>query len=238
MNYYFITGSSSGIGKALTEELLKYPNNYIIGLSRTNYIADKQFEHRHLDLSKPDEVESFKFEELQHAKKIVLVNNAGTLGDIEHVGNQSSQNIKDSIMVNFAAPAILMNKFIKSYKAFEGERIIINLSSGAADSAYDGWANYCSSKAALNMYTKVIHEEQALKSSPIKIFAIAPGVVDTVMQETIRQVDEGAFSQKKKFKSLKENDELYKAQDVAKQLVKMIHDTSTIPSLISRIHLK
>lgn len=237
MNYYFITGSSSGIGKALVDELLRYPFNTILGLSRTNFLSEKQFTHYTIDLSKIDDVKNFDFEKLEHADRIVLINNAGTLGDIEHVGSQRDENIAESIMVNFTSAAILMNKFIMAYQNENCEKIIVNLSSGAADSPYDGWANYCSSKSALNMYTKVIHEEQQLQDLPIKVFAIAPGVVDTLMQDTIRTTEKKSFSRIEKFKSLKENDELYQAKDVAKKMLSMIHEPESIPSIISRIQL-
>lgn len=237
MNYYFITGSSSGIGKALVEELIKFPGNFVIGMSRRNFLANDQFEHQFIDLSKAEDVRTFQFPALKQAKQIVLINNAGTLGDIKHVGKQSDENIIDSIMVNFTSAAVLMNKFIKTYAAQSCAKCIINLSSGAADSPYDGWANYCSSKAALNMYTQVIHEEQKMHDNPVKIYAIAPGVVDTLMQDQIRQVDESSFSRIDKFKQLKANNELYQAEDVAKKLHELIQDPDRIPSLISRIKL-
>ena len=130
-----------------------------------------------------------------------------------------------------------MNKFISVYQNFEGEKIIINVSSGAADSAYDGWANYCSAKAALNMFTRVIHEEQLGQNYPVQAYAIAPGVVDTSMQDIIRDVEEGSFSRIEKFRALKENNELYQAHDVAEQIIALIMDPKKITSLISRIKL-
>ena len=237
MNYYFITGSSSGIGKAIVDELLKYPNNKVIGLSRTNTHGDKQFEYYKCDLSKGADVKAFKFENIERAERIILINNAGDIGEIAYVGQQSDDNIIASSMVNFTSAAVLMNKFISVYQNFEGEKIIINVSSGAADSAYDGWANYCSAKAALNMFTRVIHEEQLGQNYPVQAYAIAPGVVDTSMQDIIRDVEERSFSRIEKFRALKENNELYQAHDVAEQIIALIMDPKKITSLISRIKL-
>ncbi len=237
MNYYFITGSSSGIGKAMVEELLKYPNNQVIGLSRTNTLGDKQFEYWNCDLSKGAEVKAFKFQNIDKADRIVLINNAGDLGEIAYVGQQSDDNIIASSMVNFTSAAVLMNKFISAYQNFDGEKIIVNVSSGAANSAYDGWANYCSAKAALNMFTRVIYEEQLGQNYPVQAYAIAPGVVDTLMQDTIRNVEERSFSQIEKFRALKENNELYQANEVAEHILALIMDPKNIPSLISRIQL-
>ena len=237
MNYYFITGTSSGIGKALVQELLKYPHQHIFGLSRSNKLCEEEFTHKVIDLSKPSEVEAFEFPTLKTTRKIVLVNNAGTLGEIQYVGQQSNQNIQDVMQVNFTSAAILMNKFIAAYQDYPCEKIIVNISSGAATFAYDGWANYCSAKAALNMYTEVINKEQLHRTHPVLSFAIAPGVVDTLMQDLIREVSAEQFSQIEKFKGLKENDHLYKARDVARRLVELIVDPKLIHSLISRIQL-
>lgn len=237
MNYYFITGTSSGIGKALVERLITYVNNKVIGLSRTNTIHEDQFEHHIIDLSKTEETSNFKFPTLESADKICLINNAGTLGDIEYVGNLTSENIIDAMQVNFTSVAVLTNNFIKAYKKNNAEKIIFNISSGAANSAYDGWSGYCSAKAALNMYTQVVAKEQQNAINPVKIYAIAPGVVDTVMQSEIRKTDKDKFHDKDKFVNLKEKGQLYKAYDVANILVAYLNDTNEIPSLISRIRL-
>lgn len=237
MNYYFITGTSSGIGKALVESLLNYNKTKIIGLSRTNTIHEDQFEHQAIDLSKIDETKGFDFPDLADANKICLINNAGTLGSIDYVGSQSNENIIDSVQVNFTSAAILTNSFIKKYKEQNIEKIVFNITSGAADSPYDGWSNYCSAKAALNMFTQVVAKEQINCPNPTKIYAIAPGVVDTVMQSEIRKVDESKFQNKEKFIKLKENGQLYKAYDVANTLVSYLNNTDEIPSLISRIRL-
>lgn len=237
MNYYFITGTSTGIGRALVEELVAYPGNRIIGFSRSNFFNHKQFEHRFLDLSKQESLFDLEFDTLLDAKKIVLINNAGSLGDINYIGRQEVQNILDVHQVNFTSAAVLMNKFIHAYRTYALEKTIINISSGAASSPYDGWANYCSAKAALNMFTEVLHLEQQHVDNPCGVYAIAPGVVDTYMQESIREISSDYFSKKDKFVELKASGALYAAKDVAKRLIQQIENPSSIKSVISRISL-
>lgn len=59
---------------------------------------------------------------------------------------------------------------------------IIFTSSGAATSATSGWSFYGSSKAALNHFAmSIAHEEPDITS-----LAIRPGMVDTQMQEELR----------------------------------------------------
>ncbi|MEZ4978451.1 MAG: SDR family NAD(P)-dependent oxidoreductase [Chitinophagales bacterium] len=237
MNYYFITGTSTGIGRALVEELVAYPRNRVIGWSRSNFFTHEQFEHRFLDLSKQEALFDVEFDTFSDAKRIVLINNAGCLGEIAYIGQQQLQNLLDVHQVNFTSAAALMNKFIKTYQHYAIEKTIINISSGAASSPYDGWANYCSAKAALNMFTEVLHLEQQKVDNPCGVYAIAPGVVDTYMQESIREISSDKFSKKEKFVELKANGALYAAKDVAKKLVQQIENPATIPSVISRISL-
>lgn len=237
MNYYFITGTSSGIGKAIVDELFLDKSNYIFGFSRTNTIENEHFEHKKLDLSDLSEVSAYRFPDLKDVKKIVLINNAGTLGEIKHLGNLDAETIITSFNVNLTSVALLCAAFIKAYQNLTEERIIINISSGAAKSAYDGWASYCATKAGLNMLTEVIEKEQNLETKPIKVFAIAPGVVDTYMQDTIRNSKAENFSNIEKFHILKNEGALYKAKDVAQKLISMCQNTSLISGVISRIEL-
>lgn len=237
MNYYFITGTSSGIGKAIVEELLLDKNNYVFGFSRTNSLQNANFEYKKLDLSNLDEVSSYDFPVLKNVNKVVLINNAGTLGEIKHLGKLDHESIITSFNVNLTAVALLSSSFIKTYQNTDSERIIINISSGAAQSAYDGWAPYCSTKAGINMLSQAVAKEQELESNPIKVYAIAPGVVDTYMQDTIRNTKQEDFSNIEKFHTLKNEGALYKAKDVAHKLVSMCENTNLIPSLISRIEI-
>lgn len=237
MNYYFITGTSSGIGKALAENLLLDENNVVFGFSRRNFIENHRFHHHSIDLSDLNDVKMLSFPELKDVKKVVLINNAGTLGEIKYLGNLAAQDIITTLNVNISAASLIINQFIQQFQTEKTEKIIINISSGAATKAYDGWAVYCASKAALNMLTEAIAEEQKEKEFPIKTYAIAPGVVDTFMQDTIRNTEQKDFQHIEKFVLLKNQGALYDAHDVANVLISYCNDTSKIPSLISRIEL-
>ena len=93
MNYYYITGTSRGIGKALALLLLQENNNYVIGLSRTNTIEHERYEHIDFDLSNFEQVANYGFIDILDAEKVILINNAGMIGDVKHAGNIDNKYI-------------------------------------------------------------------------------------------------------------------------------------------------
>jgi benzil reductase ((S)-benzoin forming) len=238
MNLIYITGTSKGIGEALANELLKHPDNKVVGIARNQTIKHNNYIHFNIDLADMAQVKAFKFKVPPGIKKLVLVNNAGTLGEINHLGNLSGNMISSTLNIDLLAPMILMNDFIKAYQEAVMPKLIINITSGAANNPYDGWSMYCTAKAGIDMLTKVADAEQQTKKHPVKIMAVAPGVVDTNMQTQICKTKTENFSRKEKFVELKEQNQLYHPADVAKKLAAIIHNPDEAGGLlISRITL-
>ncbi|MDQ3019304.1 MAG: SDR family NAD(P)-dependent oxidoreductase [Bacteroidota bacterium] len=225
MNYFFITGTSRGIGKALTEILLSEKSNVVYGISRTDSIHDPNYQHFQIDLNDLDSVKNFKFPEIENAQSFVLVNNSAYEDEVTHLGKKNNNDIIASTNVNYVAPAILMNNFIRTYQSDNCKRIILNISTGAAHRPIESWGTYCASKAALYMLSEVIDIEQKLKNNdnPIRIFSVGPGVVDTKMQTKLRQVSHENFSQVNTFIEYFEKGQLAKPADVAKKLLQIIN---------------
>jgi benzil reductase ((S)-benzoin forming) len=223
MKYYFITGTSSGIGEGLVKELLGRKEVKIFGFARRDPgITNSGYSHFTLDLGNFNEVDTFKFPDLKDASEIILVNNAGTLGEVAHVGHQEGADISRTLMVNLTSVAILSNKFLSSYGERQCRKVIMNISSGAGKSAIDGWSIYCASKAGLDLYSKVIAEEQKFVKHPTHIFSIAPGIVDTEMQQKIRTSDKQEFSRINDFIQYKEQGELADPGLISQKLLRIL----------------
>lgn len=236
---YIVTGSSKGIGKALVQQLLEDPNSQVIGVARSQgQLPHPRFKGLAIDLSNFQEI-------LDHIdlmfpindfEKVVLVNNAGWIGEIEHLGEMSSESIYKVFVLNTIAPTVLMNAFIKKYTGLKAaERLIINISSGAAKKAIDGWACYSSSKAAINMLSEAAALESELDKTGIRVFSVAPGVVDTAMQADIRSADIKAFSLLEKFVGLKENQQLSTPEYSASKLVELISDPAKFKDVLQDV---
>ncbi len=223
MNYFFITGTSRGIGKAIALQLLEREGNHVYGLARTSSIEHERYEHFEIDLADEKQVTEWKFPLLFHAKKIALINNAGIVGAIKYSGRMEEEEIKNAYHVNLIAPTVLINKFLKTYHDHLAKQIIINISSGAGKTPIDGWSVYCSAKAGLDMYTRVVAQELHISErSNAHIFAVAPGIVDTAMQDDIRDSNALNFSQVDRFIGYKNANELTHPDFVAKKYLAIL----------------
>lgn len=221
MNVLIITGGSNGIGKAIAQKYFD-ENFTVFSISRSKAIG-VSYQQIEGDLSNTSEAVSslqsiFSQLEINAVSSITLINNAGSLGEINTLGNLTPEKISKTIQLNTTTPLILTNEFIRSTKELNYKKQIINISSGAALNPYAGWSVYCSSKAAIDMITKTTATEQEEVTNGVKCIAIYPGVVDTNMQTAIRKTTESEFKNVQRFKELKKNNELYSPEFVAKRI--------------------
>jgi benzil reductase ((S)-benzoin forming) len=226
MNYYFITGASKGIGKAIAEELLKDKDNFVIGVSRSSTIQHKNYRHQPLDFSDIPAVEhnlQKVFIPYPDAEKLVLINNAGVIGDIGYVGEgMPNERFEFVFDVNVVVPAMLMNTFLQVYQARQVPKVVVNISSGAGQYPVDGWASYCASKAAIDMLSLTVQKEQEIRGTGVRVYSMSPGVVDTAMQEHIRESDAAKFSSVEKFIEYKAKGELVSPEEVGQKIVSFL----------------
>ncbi len=215
---WLVTGASKGLGLAIVEELLGKGGVNVHGYSRSGMDDRDNYTHHCTDLSDADAVAQLVLPQLpEDCEKVVLVNNAATLGEIKYVGSQDPSSIISAYQLNVVTPHLLCNQLIAAYP--DKAKVIINIGSGAATSPYDGWNIYSTSKAALQMLTLVMEKEAELSGSELKAYAIAPGVLDTDMQVQIRETDESGFSRRAKFADLHREGNLRKPKQAADYIV-------------------
>jgi len=220
MRGFIITGTSSGIGHELCKILLENQDNKVIGIGRTQNIEHTNYHHLALDLNNIKEIENIEFPSWSNAEQISLIHNAGWIGPIQKIGNQELGAIASAYIINLVAPAVLSNQFISIYKSSKAQKVILSVSSGAAHTAIEGWSTYCSSKAGLDMLSKCIDEEH----QDIINLSIAPGKVDTPMQNDIRFADEKAFPRLREFQKYFKHGELADAKEVATKYNKILQN--------------
>lgn len=225
MHYYIITGASRGLGRALAEEVLQQPDAHVLGVSRHATIQHPRYQHQPLDLSDIVAVQNnlYKlFPAHPDASSLTLINNAGVLGEIGYAGELPNEHYGFVFDVNVVAPAMLMNTFLSAYSGLQCPRTVLNISSGAGQRPVDGWGAYCASKAALDMLSQVAQQEQDRRGSSVRIRSLAPGVVNTDMQTTIRGTGADSFSEAARFADLHRSGQLAPPSTVAHQVLRWL----------------
>jgi benzil reductase ((S)-benzoin forming) len=218
MMKFFITGTSSGIGRALAERALA-DGHWVTGFSRRHVIEHPNYKHVTIDLAKLNDYHTIGFECNKEVEAIVLVNNAGILGHVKPVAKLDPDRVDRSYRINVTAPTVMTHLFLDNLAEKSCKKIVINISSGAGSLPIKGWSTYCASKAAINMFTEVL----ALDHPEVRCYAIAPGIVDTEMQGEIRRLTKSDFPDVDRFVEYKKNDELASADTVAAKLMQVIH---------------
>jgi benzil reductase ((S)-benzoin forming) len=228
-----ITGVSRGFGKALAQHYLAMGEK-VVGIGRSATIQHPNFSFLYCDLSDLNAIDALSIELFD--EQVTLINNAGILGDIRRLSDKVVSDLDTVMNVNVSAPTRLMLK-IYGQMSDKNAFTLVNISSGAANRAIPSWAAYCASKAALNMITETFALEELEKGNAPKVYAVAPGVIDTDMQAHIRGTDTAHFSAVANFQRMKNEGELFSPDEAAKRLVLLLakqyddtifHDLRTI----------
>ena len=211
---YIITGSSAGIGKACAEYYLAQ-SHHVIGISRSNTLEHPKFSFVSCDLSDSYQLEQIDFrEKLDRNSTVILINNAGTIGEIKHFPNLSALHYRELANINILAPQVLITMLFQQIVPSRIETIV-NISSGAAKRPIPSWAAYCASKAAIDLYSETLKIEFMELGLSTKIYSVAPGVVDTQMQVIIRSTSPEDFTGVTNFRRMKDEGELRSPREVA-----------------------
>ena len=114
----------------------------------------------------------------------VLVNNAAALGPFGTLWELSADEWERAHWINVVAPFRLSQAVLPGMIE-QGWGRIINISSGAARTPLERVGAYSVSKAGLDMLTRQLGLE--LEGTGVAAICVYPGVVDTVMQTSIRE---------------------------------------------------
>ncbi len=113
----------------------------------------------------------------------VLVNNAGVIDPIARLTDSDPEEWTKVIDINLNGVYFGLRAALPVMEK-QQSGIVINISSGAATGALEGWSHYCASKAGALSLTKCAHKEMADKG--IRVVGLSPGTVATNMQVEIK----------------------------------------------------
>ncbi|HUQ29890.1 MAG TPA: SDR family NAD(P)-dependent oxidoreductase [Usitatibacter sp.] len=212
MNLYIVTGTRRGLGEALAKRIAADKDNELIAMSRPDVdLADSVSRDRAFDAIE-SRIAGRRYE------KAVLINNAGIVEPVAPLERAKPRDIERNLAVNLVAPMVLMRRFLSATSHVPLRRVI-NISSGAGRRPISGWSAYCAAKAGLDMVTRVVALEAQSRGLAIEAVSLAPGVIDTGMQESVRSASAEDFADVARFRQMKEEGVLRQADDVAAEIL-------------------
>jgi NAD(P)-dependent dehydrogenase (short-subunit alcohol dehydrogenase family) len=114
----------------------------------------------------------------------ILVNNAGVAGPFGAAWEIDPDEWERALLLNLAVPFRLAHAVLP-HMIERGWGRIVNVSSGAARNPMERAGAYSASKAGLDVWTRQLGVE--LEGTGVAAISLYPGVVDTVMQTTVRE---------------------------------------------------
>jgi len=195
MKNIFITGSSRGLGLEFTKQYLERGDKVIASCRNPeNAIELQELKKEYpdtlliftLDVTKEEERNKIFENTKSNTENIdILINNAGIVSGNEKkssvLGEVYKEDFGKVFLVNSIAPLLISEKFLPLLEKSENAKIvnITSLNGSIAKRNVGGKYSYASSKAALNMITKILSND--LRDKGITALAIHPGWILTDM---------------------------------------------------------
>ena len=183
-----VTGTSAGLGEAVAQQLLERDWRVVGIARRPSPIAHERYRHIACDLATvATDPASLELQLGEHLRgvgtdRFGLVNNAAAPDGLMPIAKLDPRAVARVYAVNVVAPMWLMGYAVRVAPSSAALRIV-NVSSGAATSAFAGLATYGGSKAALRMggmalFTSLL-ARLALPSTVNALVAFVTGVIST-----------------------------------------------------------
>ena len=188
-----ITGASRGIGAATARELANHGVSVVLAARTSGDIEQIASEIRssggkavaiQCDVSNYVDVNAAISKCVAEFGRLdILINNAGVIEPIARIADSDPYQWDQVVDINVKGVYHGLRAAIPVMET-QGSGVIVNLSSGAASGALEGWSHYCATKAAVLSLTRCADKE--CRENGIRVAGLSPGTVATDMQIAIR----------------------------------------------------
>lgn len=181
-----ISGSSSGLGKSLSENFIKDGHDVLLlyrkNIDKSSFLKLKNNKQKviffKLDLVNQKQIKKFiLFIKKNFKKANVLINNASDIGPIGLFHKNNFESWKNNVNINLINTAYLIKEIITIF--IKKKSSIINISGGGATKYREYFSAYSVSKTGIVRLTENLSKEYA--DTNMNFFALAPGVMKTKM---------------------------------------------------------
>ena len=229
-----VTGGSRGIGKAIVEALARKNVKVIANYNQSEEKAKKlkeELEKENIeidifkaDVSKREEVKKMIDYTIKKYGKIdILINNAGI--DQEKMFQDITDEDWNNVMKVNLYSVFCTTQEVISYMINQKNGCIINISSIYGINGGSCAVAYSATKAGIDGMTKALAKE--LGPSNIRVNSIAPGYIDTDMNEKYSE------EEREQIKEETPLEKIGKPEDIAKCIEWLIEDNFTTGQVIS-----
>ncbi|RXV73888.1 SDR family NAD(P)-dependent oxidoreductase [Burkholderia stabilis] len=181
-NTLFITGGTSGIGRALAEALHRRGNKVIVA-GRRKALLDEIAQQNpgidtvELDIGDAAQIRTVAAQLIERYPALnIVINNAGIMPFDDAGGPLDDEQAVQLVTTNLLGPVRVSAAFVEHLKQ-QPDATIINNSSVLAYVPLAATALYSATKAAIHSYT--LSQRFALRDSSVRVLEIAPPWVDT-----------------------------------------------------------
>lgn len=179
---WFITGSSSGFGRALAEAVLVRGDRAVLAARRLDALEEIVAPFRdaalaiEMDATVPDARARAVEGALERFGRIDVLANIAGRGSLGAAEEFSVEQLREQMELNFFAAAELARAMLPIMRA-QGSGHILNLTSIGGLAAVGGFGPYCASKFALEGWTEALRDE--VKPLGIHVTIVEPGAFRT-----------------------------------------------------------
>ena len=183
----WLTGCSSGLGRALVDEFIALGHTLVGCARRKNSISElnSEFPHPHffsvVDVSDDEQVKKFCQQAYeQTGAPDLIINNAAIINPSAPLWEIPAKDFDNLTSINISGTANMIRHAVPIMKS-NGKGIIVNISSGWGRSTSPEVAPYCASKWAIEGLTSSLAQELPHGLATV---SLNPGVINTAMLQS------------------------------------------------------
>jgi NAD(P)-dependent dehydrogenase (short-subunit alcohol dehydrogenase family) len=191
----FITGASSGIGRALALELAGRGHDLFLTARRLDALEElraevaaaqpgRRVEVRRLDVTDEADVAAALAEAAERLGRVdIVVANAG-VGNSGRVGEGHADRARTIVETNLIGAMATVDAAVALFRRQGGGGQVVGIGSVAGIRGLPGSSSYSASKAGLKAYLESVRAET--HGEPITVTTIAPGYIDTPINRDVQ----------------------------------------------------
>ncbi|ORX38398.1 hypothetical protein BD324DRAFT_354002 [Kockovaella imperatae] len=193
-----LTGASRGLGLAVLKILLDRHNARVATISRStppefqallNANRDRCI-HVKGDVGKMDDNAALVKTAVDKWGQLDGVIICAGIMSLERIADLTLEDLSNYTAINLLSIPYLVKPALPYLRKAKGNIVLV--SSGASTKGYAAWGMYSMVKAGMNSLARTLGAEE--KENGVGVWSIRPGMVDTGMQEYLRESGSGAMN--------------------------------------------